>query len=180
MVAANVSLPDPAGVDVVRVGTTAELRDAVLAAGEGADAVVMAAAPSDFRPTSTSRDKIKKADDGSAPVVTLEQNPDILAELVRHRGAAAEPVVVGFAAETGDDDADVLHHGRAKLARKGCDLLVVNDVSAGKVFGREDTEAVLLAADGTSTAVPAGSKAALADVVWDVVADRWGTGRLPG
>ncbi len=108
VVAANVSLPDPAGVDVVRVGTTAELRDAVLAAGEGADAVVMAAAPSDFRPTSTSRDKIKKADDGSAPVVTLEQNPDILAELVRHRGAAAEPVVVGFAAETGDDDADVL------------------------------------------------------------------------
>ncbi len=180
VVAANVSLPDPAGVDVVTVGTTAELRDAVLAAAEGADAVVMAAAPSDFRPTAASPAKIKKADDGSAPVVTLEQNPDILAELVRHRGAATEPVVVGFAAETGDDDADVLAHARAKIARKGCDLLVVNDVSAGKVFGREDTEAVLLAADGTSTAVPAGSKAALADVVWDAVAGRWGTGRLPG
>ena len=180
VVAANVSLPEPAGVDVVEVGTTAELRDAVLAATEGADAVVMAAAPSDFRPTSPSRDKIKKADDGSAPVVTLEQNPDSLVELVRHRGAATEPVVVGFAAETGDEDADVLDHARAKMARKGCDLLVVNDVSAGKVFGREDTEAVLLAADGTSTAVPAGSKAALADVVWDAVLARWGTGRLPG
>ncbi len=81
-------------------------------------------------------------------------------------------MVVGFAAETGDDEGGVLEHGRAKLARKGCDLLVVNDVSAGKVFGSDDTEAVLLGADGTSTSVPAGSKAALADVVWDAVAAR--------
>ena len=87
VVAANVSLPDPAGVDVVTVGTTAELREAVLGAAEGADAVVMAAAPSDFRPVAASRDKIKKAADGSAPVVALEQNPDILAELVANRGA---------------------------------------------------------------------------------------------
>ena len=172
VVAANVTLPDPAGVDVVTVGTTAELREAVLAAAEGADAVVMAAAPSDFRPVSTSRDKIKKAADGSAPVVALEQNPDILAELVTSRGGAATPVVVGFAAETGDAQADVLAHGRAKLARKGCDLLVVNDVSAGKVFGREDTEAVLLDAAGSSTPVPAGSKDVLAGIVWDAVAAR--------
>jgi phosphopantothenoylcysteine decarboxylase/phosphopantothenate--cysteine ligase len=172
VVAANVMLPDPAGVDVVTVGTTAELRDAVLGAAEGADAVVMAAAPSDFRPVTTSRDKIKKAADGSAPVVALQQNPDILAELVASRGAATSPVVVGFAAETGDAEADVLGHGRAKLARKGCDLLVVNDVGAGKVFGRDDTEAVLLGADGSSTPVPAGSKAALADVVWDAVLAR--------
>ncbi len=180
VVAANVALPDPAGVDVVRVGTTAELRDSVVATAEGADAVVMAAAPSDFRPTSASADKIKKSADGSAPTVALEQNPDILAELVRHRGGSATPVVVGFAAETGDADGSVLDHARAKLARKGCDLLVVNDVSAGKVFGREDTEAVLLAADGTSTAVPAGSKARLADLVWDAVSARWRTGTLPG
>jgi phosphopantothenoylcysteine decarboxylase/phosphopantothenate--cysteine ligase len=172
LVAANVSIPAPAGVDVVPVGTTAELRESMLAAAAGADALVMAAAPSDFRPVAASRDKIKKAPDGSAPVVELVQNPDILAELVAARAGAALPVIVGFAAETGDDEADVLEHGRAKLARKGCDLLVVNDVSSGKVFGREETEAVLLASDGTSTPVPAGSKAALADVVWDAVVAR--------
>jgi phosphopantothenoylcysteine decarboxylase/phosphopantothenate--cysteine ligase len=172
LVAANVSLAAPAGVDVVPVGSTAELRESMLAAAAGADALVMAAAPSDFRPVAASRDKIKKAADGSAPVVELEQNPDILAELVAVRAGAALPVIVGFAAETGDDGADVLEYGRAKLARKGCDLLVVNDVSAGKVFGREDTEAVLLASDGTSTSVPAGSKAALAEVVWDAVVAR--------
>ncbi|HLK94822.1 MAG TPA: bifunctional phosphopantothenoylcysteine decarboxylase/phosphopantothenate--cysteine ligase CoaBC [Nocardioidaceae bacterium] len=172
LVAANVSIPAPAGVDVVPVGTTAELRESMLAAAAGADALVMAAAPSDFRPVAASRDKIKKAPDGSAPVVELVQNPDILAELVAARAGAALPVIVGFAAETGDDEADVLEHGRTKLARKGCDLLVVNDVSSGKVFGREETEAVLLASDGTSTPVPAGSKAALADVVWDAVVAR--------
>ncbi len=172
LVAANVSLAGPAGVDVVPVGSTAELRESMLAAAAGADALVMAAAPSDFRPVAASRDKIKKAADGSAPVVALEQNPDILAELVATRGGAATPVVVGFAAETGDDEADVLEHGRAKLVRKGCDLLVVNDVSAGKVFGRDDTEAVLLDATGTSVPVPAGSKDVLAGIVWDAVAAR--------
>src|SRR3954469_11780350 len=102
LVAANVSLPDPAGVKVVRVETTAELRDAVLSAAAGADAVVMAAAPADFRPTTLSDSKIKKAEDGSAPPIELEQNPDILAELSANR-PRLELVVVGFAAETGDE-----------------------------------------------------------------------------
>jgi len=171
LVAANVTLPDPAGVKVVRVESTAELRDAVLTSAAGADAVVMAAAPADFRPVRRSDTKIKKADDGSAPVISLEQNPDILKELSAHRPGAGT-VVVGFAAETGDASGSVLDLARAKLARKGCDLLVVNDVSGGAVFGADDNEAVILAADGTAVDVPRGSKGALAHVIWDQVVSR--------
>jgi phosphopantothenoylcysteine decarboxylase/phosphopantothenate--cysteine ligase len=170
LVAANTSLADPAGVKVVRVETTAELRDAVLAAAPAADAVVMAAAPADYRPLTVSDTKIKKADDGSAPALELQQNPDILAEISRDR-ARPGAVIVGFAAETGQSGASVLDLARSKLARKGCDLLVVNDVSGGQVFGSADNEAVVLDRDGGSVPVPRGSKAALAHVVWDRVAD---------
>jgi phosphopantothenoylcysteine decarboxylase/phosphopantothenate--cysteine ligase len=170
LVAANVSLPDPAGVKVVRVETTEELRDAVMSAAVSADAVVMAAAPADFRPLATRQAKIKKSDD-AAPTLELMQTPDILAELSHDRVRPGQ-VVVGFAAETGDDTGSVLDHARAKLARKGCDLLVVNDVAGGAVFGAADNQAVILAADGGRRDVPLGSKAALAHVVWDEVATR--------
>ena len=86
---------------------------------------------------------------------------------------AAGQVVVGFAAETGDEHGDVLEHGRAKLARKGCDLLVVNDVSGGKVFGSDTNAAVLLRRDGTEVPVAAGPKEVVADAVWDVVTTLW-------
>jgi len=174
LVAANVALPDPAGVKVVAVETTAQLRDAVLAAAVNADAVVMAAAPADFRPDATSESKIKKTDDGAVPELRLVQNPDILAELSRNRSSEGV-VVVGFAAETGDEHGSVLDHAAAKLARKGCDLLVVNDVSGGKVFGSPENEAVVLDAGGRATRVPRGSKSALAHVIWDAVASRWQT-----
>ncbi|WP_372736901.1 bifunctional phosphopantothenoylcysteine decarboxylase/phosphopantothenate--cysteine ligase CoaBC, partial [Nocardioides sp.] len=107
VVAANVTLPDPAGVKVVRVETTSELRHEVLAAAIGADAIVMAAAPADFAPTDPSATKIKKATDGSAPTISLTQNPDILSELSSHRTRPGQ-IVVGFAAETGDGSASVL------------------------------------------------------------------------
>ncbi|MFD0808025.1 bifunctional phosphopantothenoylcysteine decarboxylase/phosphopantothenate--cysteine ligase CoaBC [Nocardioides caeni] len=171
LVAANVSLADPAGVKVVHVESTAELRDAVLSAAATADAVVMAAAPADFRPESTSDTKIKKADDGSAPSITLQQNPDILKEIAHDR-ARPDAVIVGFAAETGDATGSVLDLARAKLARKGCDLLVVNDVSGGAVFGSTDNEAVILGADGSAVDVPHGTKSALAHRIWDAVAAR--------
>jgi phosphopantothenoylcysteine decarboxylase/phosphopantothenate--cysteine ligase len=171
LVAANTALPDPAGVKVVRVETTEQLRSEVLAAAGSADAVVMAAAPVDFRPVSVSEAKIKKAEDGSAPPLELTQNPDILHELSTHRPRAGA-VIVGFAAETGDSTGTVLDLGRAKLARKGCDLLVVNDVSGGAVFGSRDNEAVVLGADGSVTEVPRGSKTALAHVIWDEVVAR--------
>ncbi len=172
LVSANVTLPDPAGVNVVRVETTEQLREAVVAATATADAVVMAAAPADFRPTAVSEAKIKKADDGSAPAIELAQNPDILAE-ISHDRAREDAVIVGFAAETGDATGSVLDLGRAKLVRKGCDLLVVNDVSGGAVFGSADNEAVVLAADGAAVEVPRGSKTALAHVIWDEVARRF-------
>ncbi|MGL5826236.1 MAG: bifunctional phosphopantothenoylcysteine decarboxylase/phosphopantothenate--cysteine ligase CoaBC [Nocardioides sp.] len=167
LVAANVTLPDPPNVHVVPVETTDELRTAVLAAAAQADAVVMAAAPADFRPAWRSGVKIKKSGDGSAPALELTQNPDILAELAqRPRGAQ---VVVGFAAETGDHTGSVTELGAAKLSRKGCDLLVVNDVTGGSVFGSNDNEAVILGCDGSSHQVPMGTKLALAHTIWDRV-----------
>lgn len=171
VVSANVSLPDPAGADVVRVVSTEDMRRQVHQAAIDADAVVMAAAPADFRPAEFVDAKIKKTSDGVAPEIRLVENPDILAELVTAR-TSKRPVIVGFAAETGDANATVIEHARAKLARKGCDLLVVNDVGAGKVFGADDNEAVLLGADGTIDEVPFGPKISLAHAVLDAVVQR--------
>ncbi len=177
VVAANVDAADPAGTTVVRVGTAFELRAAVIAAAETADAVVMAAAVADFRPAAYAEHKIKKGSGDDAPALELTRNPDVLAELAAQRRPGR--VVVGFAAETGDAAGSPLEHGRAKLARKGADLLVVNDVSGGKVFGDPHTEAVVLGADGSATEVPVGPKEALASVVWDLVAERLGSAPAP-
>jgi phosphopantothenoylcysteine decarboxylase/phosphopantothenate--cysteine ligase len=168
LVSANVALADPAGAKVVRVGSADELRGAVLEAAADADAVVMAAAVADFRPVTISASKIKKSD-ADPPALELTRNADVLAELSRpDRVGRASQVIVGFAAETDD----VLANGLAKLAAKGADLLVVNEVGSGKGFDVADNAGVILSADGTTTPVPAGPKAALADVVWDLVAIR--------
>lgn len=169
LVAANSELPDPAGADVVHVGTAVQLREAVIKAAADADAVVMAAAVADFRPAQYAAGKIKKRDGQDPEPVVLVRNPDVLAELSADRARPGQ-VVVGFAAETDD----VLANGRAKLARKGCDLLVVNEVGERKTFGSAENEAVVLAPDGSETPVPHGPKEALADVVWDLVARRIG------
>jgi phosphopantothenoylcysteine decarboxylase/phosphopantothenate--cysteine ligase len=172
LVSANVALPDPAGTKVVRVTSAEQLRDAVLAAAADADVVVMAAAVADFRPRDRRRTKIKKR--GGAPEpVALEPTPDVLTEVAAHRAAPGQ-VVVGFAAETGDEDGDALQHGRAKLAAKGADLLVVNEVGDDKAFESPDNAAVLLAAGGGETTVPLGPKAQVADAVWDAVVARLG------
>ncbi|QUQ66777.1 bifunctional phosphopantothenoylcysteine decarboxylase/phosphopantothenate--cysteine ligase CoaBC [Kutzneria sp. CA-103260] len=157
-------LADPAGVRVVRVGSAMELRDAMHAESAGADVVVMAAAVADFRPVALAGSKIKKGDRDPEPI-RLAVNPDILVELVKARPPGQ--VIVGFAAETGDETGDVLHHGRAKLARKGCDLLVVNAVGDGLVFEQEDNQGWLLSADGDERPIPLGSKSRLAATVWD-------------
>jgi phosphopantothenoylcysteine decarboxylase/phosphopantothenate--cysteine ligase len=165
LVSANVDLPDPAGAKVERVTSAIQLRAAVLAAAEGADAVIMAAAVADYRPQTRHGVKIKKTAAGPEPL-RLVENPDVLRELAGRRGPGQ--VIAGFAAET----QDLLEHGRAKLAAKGCDLLVVNQVGKGIAFGTADNEAVVLAADGTVTPVPRGPKEVLADVVWDMVLAR--------
>ena len=161
LVAANVALPDPAGVEIVPVGTTAELRDATLAAAVDADVVIMAAAPADYRPVRYQPQKIKK--DGAAPTLELVTNPDIAAQL----GATRRPgqVLVIFAAETHDAVAS----GRAKLARKRADLVVVNEVGEGRAFGTDDNAATVLDADGKATELSARPKEELADAVWDLV-----------
>ncbi|MEU9983714.1 bifunctional phosphopantothenoylcysteine decarboxylase/phosphopantothenate--cysteine ligase CoaBC [Streptomyces sp. NPDC050856] len=167
LIEANTGMPDPAGVDVVHVRTAVQLREAVLKAAADADAVVMAAAVADFRPAAYTESKIKKRDGEEPAPVALVRNPDILAEIAAER-ARPDQVVVGFAAETHD----VLANGWQKLRRKGCDLLVVNEVGERKTFGSEENEAVVLASDGAETPVPHGPKEALADTVWDLVAPR--------
>jgi phosphopantothenoylcysteine decarboxylase/phosphopantothenate--cysteine ligase len=171
LVAANVALPGPTGATVLEVGSAAELHDVTLAAARDVDAVVMAAAVADFRPARAESVKIKK-DAGAPPPVELTRTPDVLADLI----AARRPgqVVAGFAAETGDAEADWLQHGRRKLARKGADLLVVNPVGAGLAFEQTDNCGVVLAADGTELEIPVGPKASLAATVWDQVAARLG------
>ncbi|WSX41046.1 bifunctional phosphopantothenoylcysteine decarboxylase/phosphopantothenate--cysteine ligase CoaBC [Streptomyces sp. NBC_00963] len=169
LIEANTGLPAPAGADVVHVGTAVQLREAVLKAAADADAVVMAAAVADFRPAAYAQGKIKKRDGQEPAPIALVRNPDILAEISAERVTPGQ-VVVGFAAETDD----VLSNGRHKLRRKGCDLLVVNEVGEDKTFGSEENEAVVLAAGGDETAVPYGSKEALADTVWDLVVSRFG------
>jgi phosphopantothenoylcysteine decarboxylase/phosphopantothenate--cysteine ligase len=168
LVAANTGLADPAGADVVRVETAQQLHEAVFKAAADADAVVMAAAVADFRPARYATGKIKKRDGEEPAPLELVRNPDILAELSAARPHPGQ-IVVGFAAETDD----VLANGLAKLTRKGCDLLVVNEVGEHKTFGSEQNEAVVLAPDGAQTPVPHGPKEALADVVWDLVLQRW-------
>jgi phosphopantothenoylcysteine decarboxylase/phosphopantothenate--cysteine ligase len=166
VVAANVTLPDPAGAKVIRVVSAREMDEAIRQAAPAADAVVMAAAVADYRPERRQESKIKK--DGHAPEpLYLIENPDILAGLARMR-EKDEQVLVGFAAETDISAA----RAQDKLARKGCDLLVVNPVGGGLGFGTADNEAVIYGADGSATEVSRGPKDALADVVWDLVATR--------
>jgi phosphopantothenoylcysteine decarboxylase/phosphopantothenate--cysteine ligase len=170
VVAANVALADPAGAKVIRVISAREMRDAVIAAASSADAVVMVAAVADYRPETRHPAKIKK--DGRPPEpVRLVENPDILTELAANRshgdpGNQRKTVLVGFAAETDTSPAAAM----AKLARKGCDLLVVNPVGDGLGFGTTDNEAVVYRTDGAVTQIPRGPKEELADVVWDLVA----------
>jgi phosphopantothenoylcysteine decarboxylase/phosphopantothenate--cysteine ligase len=166
LVAANVALDDPAGSKVVHVTSACEMRDAVRAAAADADAVVMAAAVADYRPTARSPEKLKKTGVPPEPV-TLVENPDILRELAASRPSPGQ-VIVGFGAETGD----LLANGQTKLAAKGCDLLVVNQVGGGLGFAVEQNEAIILGADGTQTHVPHGPKEAVADAIWDQVASR--------
>ncbi|MFF5988694.1 bifunctional phosphopantothenoylcysteine decarboxylase/phosphopantothenate--cysteine ligase CoaBC [Prauserella flavalba] len=163
------ALPEPAGAEVVHVSTARQLGAAVEEAASAADVVVMAAAVADFRPADTADHKIKKTEHSPDPTIALVRNPDILAGLVEARRPGQ--VIVGFAAETGDEQGGVLDHARAKLKRKGCDLLVVNAVGEGKAFEMEENTGWLLGADGTEQRIPLGAKSLLAATVWDAVTE---------
>ncbi len=173
LIAGNTAgLADPAGVDVVRIGSATQLRDAVSKHAPDVNVLVMAAAVADFRPAHVATAKIKK---GAAEPssVDLVRNDDILAGAVRARSDGQLPnmrAIVGFAAETGDANGDVLFHARAKLQRKGCDLLVVNAVGDGRAFEVDNNDGWLLAADGTEAALEHGTKTLMASRIVDAIA----------
>jgi phosphopantothenoylcysteine decarboxylase/phosphopantothenate--cysteine ligase len=173
LIAGNTAgLADPAGVDMVHIGSAAQLADAVSKHAPDANVLVMAAAVADFRPAQFTTTKIKKG--ASEPTsIELVRNDDVLAGAVRARADGELPnmrAIVGFAAETGDANGDVLFHARAKLTRKGCDLLVVNAVGDGRAFEVDSNDGWLLAADGTESTLEHGSKTLMASRIVDAIA----------
>ena len=168
LLAAHMEVPAPGGVEVQRVETALELREAALSAAADSDVIIMSAAVADFRPAEVSDTKIKKRDDTADPVITLVRNPDILQELVEQRNASragAGQLVVGFAAETGDSQGDVLAYAEAKLQRKGCDLLVVNHVGTDKVFGQDSNAVVILSRAGSEPQEASGTKTEVSEAI---------------
>ena len=168
-------LPTPPAVSQIRIESALELREHTLRSASDADVVIKAAAVADFRPDHISESKLKKGSGAEPTEIRLERNPDILAELVAARAAGQLPptcLLVGFAAETGDTSGSVLEHGRAKLARKGCDLLVVNEVGRGTTFGRDDNGGWILDSDGGEVLVERGSKDVMAAHILDAVVAR--------
>ncbi|POH58763.1 bifunctional phosphopantothenoylcysteine decarboxylase/phosphopantothenate synthase [Arthrobacter glacialis] len=180
LIHAPMDVPAPAGAKLQPIETALELRAATLAAAATADVVIMAAAVADFRPANISTGKIKKRDNTDDPVITLVRNPDILLELVAHRAAQnQQQFIVGFAAETGDEQADARTYAQAKLQRKGCDLLVVNEVGPGdsgseRVFGQDTNQVEILALDGAEPVQTGGSKREVANAVVHLIAQRLG------
>ncbi len=173
LVAANTTLPVPEGVRLTEVVSTAELHTQMVSHARNADVVVMAAAVADFRPAAPEPHKIKKGADGAVAPLQLIENPDILAELAGRR-RRPQQVVVGFAAETGDHAGSVLQLAQAKARRKGADLLVVNDVSNGQVFGSGDNAVTLLDGRGVPLGTVSGSKTEVAEAVWATVIELLG------
>jgi phosphopantothenoylcysteine decarboxylase / phosphopantothenate---cysteine ligase len=177
LIAGNtVGLVDPAGVEVVHIGSADQLNDAVSKHAPEAHVLVMAAAVADFRPTHVATSKIKKSHEpghaSDAPAIELTRTEDVLAAAVRARTDGQLPnmkAIVGFAAETGDANGDVLFHARAKLARKGCDLLVVNAVGEGRAFEVDNNDGWLLSADGNEVALEHGSKTLMASRIVDAI-----------
>jgi len=176
LIAGNTAgLVGPAGVEVVHIGSAGQLRDAVSKHAPDANVLVMAAAVADFRPTHVAATKIKKSADASAdaPTIDLTRTDDVLAGTVRARADGQLPnmrAIVGFAAETGDASGDVLFHARAKLKRKGCDLLVVNAVGEGRAFEVDNNDGWLLGADGNEAALEHGSKTLMSSRIVDAIA----------
>jgi len=163
LVSGPTSLDAPAGVEVVRVRSAGQMSEAVQRHAVEADIVVMAAAVADYTPEARASGKIEK--DAKPLELTLVRTPDILADLGRARGASGKPVLVGFAAESGDPVA----RGSEKLRRKRADLIVANDISRdGAGFESDLNEATILSADGAER-FPLGPKTALAGVILDRV-----------
>ena len=164
---ATAELDGPSGAEVVRVGSTREMEQAMQERAADADVIVMAAAVADFRPQSEATSKLKKGQsDDALSTIRLTENPDILRGLVDKRDAGeTDAVIIGFAAETDNE----LENGRAKLKRKGADMLMLNSVAGGGVFGQARNRGWLLSADGGEVEIPDGTKHEVAVRIWDAV-----------
>lgn len=168
IVAGNtVELEAPSGAEVVRVRSTREMEAAMRERAADADVIVMAAAVADYRPEKEADKKLKKgASDDALSTIHLTENPDILRGLVEMRDAGqTQATIVGFAAETDNE----LENGRAKLARKGADMLMLNSVAGGSVFGQANNSGWFLSADGGVEEIPDGSKHVVAARIWDAI-----------
>ncbi|MDO5669601.1 MAG: bifunctional phosphopantothenoylcysteine decarboxylase/phosphopantothenate--cysteine ligase CoaBC [Corynebacterium sp.] len=161
-------LPTPSGARVHRVTSARDMQAAVDELAPEQDVIIMAAAVADFRPAAQAGAKMKKGqDDDALTTLELVENPDILATTVQQRAEGLIPAtttIVGFAAETGDAETSALDYARAKLKRKGCDLLMANEVGEGKVFGQARNQGWLLTRNGTEE-VPDASKYVVAAVI---------------
>lgn len=167
LIAANLEISAPASVVVQKVGSTLELAEATQAAAAEADVIIMAAAVADYRPETVADAKIKKETQGDVLDLRLIKNPDILKTLAENRHAGQ--VIVGFAAETETDDAKLVELGRAKIARKGADYLVVNRVGWTEGFATEGNTVMILDKGGVIVSEASGSKQSVADRILDVL-----------
>ena len=160
-------LDPPSGAEIVKVRSTREMQQAMAARAHDADVIIMAAAVADFRPSAESDTKLKKGEaDDALSTIELTENPDILRGLVGMRDAGkTQATIIGFAAETDNE----LDNGRAKLKRKGADMLMVNSVAGGGVFGQGRNSGWLLSADGGEEEIPDGTKHEVAVRIWDAV-----------
>jgi phosphopantothenoylcysteine decarboxylase / phosphopantothenate---cysteine ligase len=168
LIVANLEVDVPEGIDVVEAGTASDLKTAALEGAASADVVIMAAAVADYRPDTVASAKIKKEQQGDTLQLTLVKNPDILRELVDARRDGQR--IIGFAAETETDRDALLALGRAKIERKGADLLVVNRVGWSEGFGTESNAVVIIDSAGDIVSEASGSKASVADRILDLLA----------
>lgn len=168
LIAAHLEVPLPEGVTVVEVSSAAQLAEACAEIAPRSDVIVMAAAVADYRPQGVSEEKIKKEQTGDELSITLTKNPDILRDLAASRSEGQ--TIIGFAAETATDDETLLELGRAKIARKGADYLVVNRVGWHEGFQRDDNRVVIVAASGDVVRRHEGDKMSVADAILDLVA----------
>jgi phosphopantothenoylcysteine decarboxylase/phosphopantothenate--cysteine ligase len=171
LVAGPVALAAPRSVERIDVATAREMREAVLAREEAAGAVIMAAAVADFRVKEVAPRKLKKGG-GAPPPLALERNPDILAELAERRRARGRgPLLVGFAAETPEGAGGLERLAREKLERKGCDLIVANDVAEpGSGFGSDENRVLVVARDQPALELARAPKGEIADRLLDRIA----------
>jgi phosphopantothenoylcysteine decarboxylase/phosphopantothenate--cysteine ligase len=168
LLAANLEVPVPTGITRIDVVSAGDLASAAALEVNRADIVIMAAAVADYRPAVIAEAKIKKESAGERLTLELVRNPDILSSLSASK--RADQIVVGFAAETEPDDAALLEAGRGKVARKGCDYLVLNRVGWAEGFSVPDNDVVMLDLAGDIVMRASGSKASVAHRILDRLA----------